>query len=129
MSLAEGFGALSDTVSDLGKQPGAEDEEVIGLRLGEAVDLGVLELLEGELLGAVAVLGEVSQPIDLLVALGGSGDFAEDPGVILYLEVEILPVLVFPVWAVCGCGVGAVFSAGEGQAISLPVKALKVDGR
>ena len=83
MSLSESFRALSDTVSDLGKEPGTEDEEVIGLCLGEAVDLGVLELLEVELLRAVAVFGEVSQPIDFLVAFGGSGDFAEDSGVIL----------------------------------------------
>ena len=102
MSLSESFRALSDTVSYFGEQTGAEDEEVIGLRLGEAIDLGVLELLEVELLGAVAILGEVSQSIDLLVALGGSGDFAEDSGVILQLEAEALPVLVFPVWAVRG---------------------------
>ena len=102
MSLSESFRALSDTVSYFGEQTGAEDEEVIGLRLGEAIDLGVLELLEVELLGAVAVLREVSQPIDFLVALGGSGDLGEDSGVILYLEVEVLPSMVFSVRAVRG---------------------------
>ena len=49
--------ALPDTVRHLSKQPGAEDEEVINLCLCEAVDFGVLELLEVELLSAVAVFG------------------------------------------------------------------------
>lgn len=60
------------------------------MRLGEAVDLGVLELVEFKLLGAVAVLRQVSQPVDLLVSFGGSGDLTEDSGVVLQLEVEAL---------------------------------------
>ena len=55
--LEEGLGALPDTVSHLSEQPGAEDEEVIDLRLRKTVALGVLELLEVKLLGAVAVFG------------------------------------------------------------------------
>ena len=55
--LEEGLRTLPDPVGHLGKQPGAEDEAVISLRLSEAIDLGVLELLEVKLLGAVAVFG------------------------------------------------------------------------
>ena len=54
----------------------------------------MLELLEVELLGAVAVFSQVSESIDLLVSFGGSGDFAEDSGVILQLEVEGLACAV-----------------------------------
>jgi hypothetical protein len=56
-SFSEGFRGLADTLGDFGEQSSAEDEEVIGLRLGEAIDFGVLELVEVELLGAVAVFG------------------------------------------------------------------------
>ena len=49
------------------------------------------------------------------VAFGGSGDLAEDSGVILYLEVEALSCAVCSVRAAGAQGVGgAVLAAGEG---------------
>ena len=62
------------------------------------------------------------------VAFGGSGDFAADSGVVLYLEVEDLACAVSSVGAGGDQGVlGAMLAPGEGNSLPFGVKALEGD--